>query len=358
MIPYLIFQLLDKQYGVEAHCVLEIARLPEITPLEEAPPFILGALNLRGSVVPVVDLNLRMGRQSAPPRLSDAVLVMQVEPDGVVGLIISDVLEVLELDESQIEPAPAYQEQDSERPQPFVTRVAQRDEQMVMLLEPNRLLLSYEALQQLAMGEITPEDLGAEPPFDADDPACYPERRIFFADATPDERDTLQTRARHLISRPETNLSQMGKHAFAVISLAGEMLAVKMNIIRSFAKQRAITPIPCTPVHILGDINLFGEILTMVDLLPILGLPSKPDIKPEKIMVLDLAALTIGTLIDDINDVIHLDEQEILPPPTAVGTLKRDQILGALPYQERMITLLDLEKVLSQEALVVNETVT
>ena len=65
MTPYLLFSLNGARYGVEALSVLEIAWLPELTPAEEAPPYIAGVANRRGKIEPVMSLGLRLGH---PPQ--------------------------------------------------------------------------------------------------------------------------------------------------------------------------------------------------------------------------------------------------------------------------------------------------
>jgi CheW-like domain len=73
--PYLIFDLDDSQYGIDASLVKEIFPLPELTPVPEAPPDIIGILNLRGEVLPIMHLGLRLGRSTIAFKLSDQCFV-------------------------------------------------------------------------------------------------------------------------------------------------------------------------------------------------------------------------------------------------------------------------------------------
>ena len=72
----LIFNLDDARFGVDATRVRESVWLPELTPIEEAPPYIAGIFSLRGQIVPVTDLNLRFGHPARPYRLSDQIVIL------------------------------------------------------------------------------------------------------------------------------------------------------------------------------------------------------------------------------------------------------------------------------------------
>ncbi|MBI5559824.1 MAG: chemotaxis protein CheW, partial [Deltaproteobacteria bacterium] len=74
--PYLIFRLHNSLYAVRASYVREMFYLPMLVPLEESPPFIAGVLNLRGKIVPVIDLDVRFGHAPGQRNLTDAVVVL------------------------------------------------------------------------------------------------------------------------------------------------------------------------------------------------------------------------------------------------------------------------------------------
>lgn len=90
MTSYLLFSLNGARYGVEAKSVLAIDWLPELTPAEEAPPYIAGVVNLRGKIAPVMNLGLRLGHSPQRYQLSDCIVMLQA--DGVtMGVIVSEV---------------------------------------------------------------------------------------------------------------------------------------------------------------------------------------------------------------------------------------------------------------------------
>ncbi|MBF0620446.1 MAG: chemotaxis protein CheW [Magnetococcales bacterium] len=352
--PYLVFNLLDKNYGVSAHNVQEIVRLPEITPMEEAPSHVIGVINLRGQVVPVLDLNIRLGRHPHSYKLSDAVIVVRNDNEKL-GIIVTDIQDVMEIPHENIDDAPTFSDGDSRRltQQQFIKGVARIEEQMIMLLSTGDLLLApivYDFSN--GDGDTSSDDELME--LDA-----LTDPRSFHPEATQEERAILQQRAKRLmriLSGDQDERDTVFK-SLAVITLHGEFLGIDLNLVRGFAQVRNISPVPCCPGHIIGDINLRGDILTVVDMSSFLNLKAPDEKQPNKAVVLNHGDIHLGVLINDIIDVIQLQENDIAPIPAALGALKREYLLGAAPYENRMLSILDLERILTSGDLVVNETI-
>ncbi|MBF0368183.1 MAG: chemotaxis protein CheW [Magnetococcales bacterium] len=344
---HLVFSLTGKLYGVNATLVREIVRLPEITPMEEAPPYIVGVLNLRGQVIPVMDLNIRMGCHTKPYRLTDAILVLD-GPDRGLGLVVNEVLEVRVLGEGEVDQAPAFGEFESRRQQKFITGVAIDGEEMVMLLDAARLF------RFIPLGGDPGE--GGEEESEETELELLAEPRLFNPEATESERGVFRERAKRLMRALDEQVME-GLASLAVVELYGERLGIGLDIVRGFTQLRQVTPIPCCPDHIVGSMNLRGEILTMVEISGFLGIPPLPDSPPAMALVAVVGEITVGVLVHDVVDVIHLSPSEITRAPSAVGTLKKDFLKGAARYEEEMFSLLNLEKVLGSEELSVNETV-
>ena len=106
-IPILIFDLDGARFGVDATRVLESIWLPELTPVEEAPPWIVGVFSLRGRIVPVADLHLRFGHPARPYSPSDRVVVLDTARVPL-GVIVNDVIEVIDLARTAIQPPPQF----------------------------------------------------------------------------------------------------------------------------------------------------------------------------------------------------------------------------------------------------------
>ena len=103
---FLTFFLEREEYGAEILKVREIIRTVPITPVPRTPDFIRGVVNLRGTIIPVVDLRMKFDMESGP--IEDGCIIV-VESRGVrMGVIVDRVAEVLEIDAKDIEDAPAF----------------------------------------------------------------------------------------------------------------------------------------------------------------------------------------------------------------------------------------------------------
>jgi purine-binding chemotaxis protein CheW len=102
---YLTFFLNRQAYGVPIGTVREINRMSEITVVPETPVFVSGVMNLRGKVIPVINLRLRLGLPEIPYTKETCIIIIEGQ-SGQVGMIVDSVNAVIELTENQIEPRP------------------------------------------------------------------------------------------------------------------------------------------------------------------------------------------------------------------------------------------------------------
>jgi len=109
---YLTFALHPESYGIDVLKVREIIRLTTITAVPQMPAYVRGVINLRGKIIPVMDLRLRFGFPDAPSTNQTCIIVVQVKlPDGKavqMGLVVDGVEEVVNLAASDIEKTPDF----------------------------------------------------------------------------------------------------------------------------------------------------------------------------------------------------------------------------------------------------------
>lgn len=140
---FVVFRLEQQDYGLPIASVHEVARPPErMTKLPKAPDCIDGVINLRGDVIPVVDLRRRFALSAMEPNGKQRILVLAIA-GGKTGFMVDSVTEVLSLDEDAISPAPDVTAAGTQ----LIDRVANLDAQgrMVLLIDPTRLLDRVEA---------------------------------------------------------------------------------------------------------------------------------------------------------------------------------------------------------------------
>lgn len=102
---YLTFRVDDGDYGIEISYVTEIIEVQDITPVPHTPDFIKGITNLRGTITPIIDLRLRFGHTET--EYTDRTCIIVLSMDEVsVGLIVDEVQEVADIDDTNIQPPP------------------------------------------------------------------------------------------------------------------------------------------------------------------------------------------------------------------------------------------------------------
>jgi purine-binding chemotaxis protein CheW len=104
---YLTFGLNDEQYGLEILKVREIIGLMDITSVPRTPQYVKGVINLRGNVIPIVDLRLKFSMPEAEPTEQTCVIVVDVHGTEM-GIIVDQVSEVLDIMADQIEESPSF----------------------------------------------------------------------------------------------------------------------------------------------------------------------------------------------------------------------------------------------------------
>ena len=137
---YLAFRLGADEYGIDIQRVQEIRSYEPPTRIAHAPHFVKGVVNLRGTIVPIVDLRLKFGLDTAHYDAFTVVIVLHVGR-RVMGLVVDAVDDVVTLDASQHRPVPAL---DTGAPAAHLQAIGALDDRLLMLLDVDKLLCSAE----------------------------------------------------------------------------------------------------------------------------------------------------------------------------------------------------------------------
>ncbi|MFN5515614.1 MAG: chemotaxis protein CheW, partial [Cyanobacteriota bacterium] len=350
---------------VPASAVQEIFFLPEISPIPEAPEDILGTVNVRGDLIPIMDLNRRFGYPPADYHLTDSIVVLNWQ-ELRLGLLTHQVKEVARLDMEQIAPELPYDHPFSDLKQDrFLDGFIQTEESLTLLLNLDKLLRYVEEselsldldLDALAFSE---EDAPTEEltPELAEDQRLTPAPKfpVFFPQASEYERKVLQNRAKNLQEKLKLR-DYAGLKPISVIALQQEFFGVELSSIQEFIQFDKLTPIPCTPNFVLGNINLRGEVITLMDIRGLFNL-AQPALKREgKAIIVRWDEIVVGFLADAIHDILMLDPKNLLDAQTIDTELNKNFLQGVTPYQEKMLAVLDLPAILQSGDLWVDEAV-
>src|SRR5690606_15020295 len=125
--------------------------------------------------------------------------------------------------------------------------------------------------------------------------------------------------------------------------------AVSVDQVGSIERLQSITRVPQTADFVKGVINLRGVVTPIIDLRVRFGIDETEYSDSTRIIIVYLDDLEVGLIVDVANDVIDIPESSIEPPPEVVGAVNVDYIAGVAKLENRLLILLDLQKVLSQE---------
>lgn len=125
------FRIGDQEFCVNIMSVREIRGWTQATPLPHAPPFVMGVINLRGAVLPIVDLSFRLGLGQAEPTARHVIIVAQVR-NKTVGLLVEAVSDILTVTDENIQPTP---EISTDQEKQYARGILAIDKRMICLIE-------------------------------------------------------------------------------------------------------------------------------------------------------------------------------------------------------------------------------
>lgn len=141
---YLSFSLGGEDYGIDILRVQEIKGWEEVRPLPDTPEYVKGVLDLRGAIVPIIDLRLRFELKNADYTPTTVFIVVTVRSNGASfmrGIVVDSVSDVLDVDEDDLKPAPKLEHAVSNQ---YISGVITLGEGMVVLLDLDKLFGSDE----------------------------------------------------------------------------------------------------------------------------------------------------------------------------------------------------------------------
>jgi purine-binding chemotaxis protein CheW len=341
---FVLFVLNKQRYALPLADVEVIISLPALTIVPDAPRHLAGVFDLHGRIVPVVDLSISLGGAARRYSLTDSVIVLRGD-SSPFGVVVNNVIDVCAVFQTPINMGDGSSTVSSQ----FVAGVVRVDEEMVLVLDHRQLVRLAASAESLIDRNITESRRGS-----TDDSLPESGERPFFLNISPEEQSAFRRRALSLMAENRVH-DRAGNLPMVVAGLNGEYFGVSLDRVKEFAESRNITPVPCCPQHILGNMNLRGEVLTVIDMRPALKMQVSKE--PQKrVIVLEHNGLTVGVSVDEIYEVVHVDPARITSRLT-VSSGVSGYVNGTAPYGNHVMTILDLPKLLDGEDLVVNEEV-
>ncbi|VVE24034.1 Chemotaxis protein CheW [Pandoraea eparura] len=323
------FSVDQSRLALPMSAIREIIRIPDLQNSALASVFCVGMLNLRGTVVPVIDFAHFLGLQPYRPEsdvagtASDPRRILIVKQEDVhFGLLVDAVDSIVTYFADELLAMPSFS---ASHAQLFSGCIAREQADDIVLLNADELFTHAQVLE-LTRGhrELYRETDGAQRTTSGD--SAWP-----------------GTGARS---------SRGTRHAYVSFRLQ-HMLAVRLDQLREIIHDSAdIMPAPGAPAFVRGILNLRRELVTIVDLRALYGMPPQDDAQARKILVIEHGKDKLGLLVDAIENIVTLDEADKLPVPAmllgrATHEMRNDMReaveLPAADGAARTAMLLDLE---------------
>jgi purine-binding chemotaxis protein CheW len=328
---YLIFSLHGLLYGIDAALVREVTYLPELHSIATAPKDIIGMVDWRSQLVPVMHLDLRFGKQFSGCKIEDRLMVFQSTstPIGIVAEAVYEV-QTLQVENTSID---LFQGRGAQAEQTFMTGIARLKDTPVICLDLDRLIRAPEVANLDIVGDIN-SDLGGD---------FY---RRCFPTASFKEIEILRQRAEKLKS---TTTETRANETVGIIpvQIGDEYLGFPLEFVIDVDRldRSQITPVPKAPSHIMGQINWRGEILPIVELAGIFRQSAPSD---QEVVVVQVKDMMMGMAVSEILDVLDLPLTQIESIPKTVETSHSRFLEGVTKYDDRLIYLVQLPELVEQ----------
>ncbi len=150
---YLTFKLEDEVFALDIGKVREVLDFTVVTKVPQSPDFMLGVINLRGTVVPVVDMRLKFKMTRAETTVNTCIIIVEIDIDGettVLGALVDSVQEVMDLGPDQIEPPPRIGIRLNTK---LIKGMGKRDDKFIIILDIDKVFSADELAMAQDLGE-------------------------------------------------------------------------------------------------------------------------------------------------------------------------------------------------------------
>lgn len=134
-------------------------------------------------------------------------------------------------------------------------------------------------------------------------------------------------------------------------SIGEEEFGVNILKVQEINRTMEITKVPRSPEFVEGVINLRGKVIPIIDLRRRFGLVPKPEDKDTRIIVIEINSVIVGFVVDAVSEVLRIPASTVEPPPPVVAGVESDYISGVGQLKDRLLIMLDLDRLLSTEDL-------
>ncbi|BDU70915.1 chemotaxis protein CheW [Mesoterricola silvestris] len=303
------FTLDGVEFGLDIDRVQEITPRTAITPVPGAPSFVLGVVNLRGMIIPVLDSRLRFHLPPKPPTDKTRIIILGLAGQPT-GLMVDSVAEVVKLDDFTLRDTP-----------PLVAGV--RSEYLAGMVTTGDRLITLINLEKIL------------------DSAEFGHREALADTAAGASTFMSQDAAAELV---EDELP------YVTFTLGRESFGINLKLVEEIIEIPTITKVPDAPPYVLGVICLRDQVLPLLDFIQLLQVePAENPTAGDMVILLSFGQAKLGIVVDGIQEIIRIKEEEILPPPQTLSERESRDLEGVVVRSDRMVSLLKVLDIITGE---------
>lgn len=337
---FMTFNLESKVYAAPAKNIVEVIKLPMLDKPENLPENIIGIVNLRGSIINILDIRKLLGVKPTLYTTDNCILVLTAENE-TWGIIVDAVNNVININMADITNTPYAGKRDKS----VIRNVAKTENGLIGVI--NLEYLSKIVTEFLEEG-VDPVTLLGEG-----------DASVFFPiSADTKSLEVFNKRAKELQSeiKLSTEEQKVNNQRFVTFLLNNELYAIGLQNIREFSKIINLALIPCVPEFYVGLSNLRGEFIPVIDIKGFLGISKSKITDKGKIIFVKSAVLQVGIIVDEVFDIINVPASQINKSGILVD--KHKYTVGEIICEDNtIINIFDIEKFLQDERLIIEEAV-
>ena len=333
---YITFDLSEKLYAIPAEKIIEIVQLPALTMLEKVPDYIVGLLNLRGTIVSVIDLSMILGFERKQYSAECQILILDTD-DSKVGILVDSVKDVVQIEKKQIEALPYASKEH------VISGIYKNENTLIAFLDFDKIAKGIDNIEFNESNMKLPA---------GENFSLFPADEI--------SREKLQKRALKLQKdlRIETDSLNYQEDYFISFGLSQELYCLNLKHVREITKIKNfnVTKVPCVPDFIMGIINLRGDFITLVDIKKFLNIPKNKETEKTKIIVIRTENMQIGLVVDDVFGIRNIPHDKL--NLNIQSKYEKNKYTSAeILINNKVMCVFDLKKFLEDEHLYIEDAV-
>jgi len=343
-----LFQLDQHLSAIDAVHVEEVFAVPELTLIPDAPLGIVGVVDLRGKILPVLHLQINAVNSPHQHRLTDSVLVLRYGQIKV-GLLVNNIRGIRDISphtlNHDLSSYPYELAPDAHR---MFTGLA-TDEETILMLGDLENWLNVASIQQV----ISVTSFLINRSYDDSSEA------MLSASFSLEDQQVLRQRSESLRQSQDEDGALEETQTVVAIVIGGQLFGIDSQLVREFITVCQAIPIPCCPPHIVGGLNVRGDVMPVVDLRNPLGLTAEVDVpRTPKAIVIELEDddMIAVVLVEDIRDaMVSVDSDQVNTAFDTTLAMGNRYLQGTTTYEGQTMQILNLPKLLMSDAIAVNE---